>query len=122
MRKVKNLIGRIVARRRTDLGWTQADLSDRLYDAGWPLSRSEVSKLEGGLIHVYEFQLFYLAEVLETTVESLLPQRNPTQPVHDSLLRNIHHRAPMSDDVAEQTGAHIFFRRSGSRKRSAFWT
>lgn len=113
----KNLIGRRVAQLRYERNWTQENLSDRLFDAGWPLSRSEVSKLEGGRIHVYEFQLLYLAEVFALRVADLLPQWDPSQPVHETILKDIHQRP--AANAAEQSGAHFFFRRSGARDSSS---
>ncbi len=118
----KNLIGRRVAQLRYERGWTQENLSDRLHDAGWPLSRSEVSKLEGGWIHVYEFQLYYFAEVFRVSVAALLPGFDPSLPVHGSILKGIHRR-PAVADATEQPGAHFFFRRSEGRKGSSSdWT
>lgn len=112
----KNLIGRRVAQLRYERDWTQEDLSDRLFDAGWPLSRSEVSKLEGGRIHVYEFQLLYLAEVFSIAATDLLPQRDPNQPVHETLLKDIHQR-PAAGEATEQAGTHFFFRRPCAKVR-----
>lgn len=115
----KNLVGRRVAQLRYERGWTQENLSDRLFDAGWPLSRSEVSKLEGGLIYVHEFQLYYFAEVFRVSVEALLPRIDPSQPVHETILKDIHQRPPATTDPAEPSGAHFFFRRSGARESSS---
>ncbi len=114
----KNLIGRRVAQLRYERGWTQEDLSDRLFDAGWPLSRSEVSKLEGGWIHIYEFQLCYFAEVFRVSVTDLLPCIDPREPVHETILKDIHQRPPAAAE-AEQSGAHFFFRRADRRKNSS---
>lgn len=115
----KNLVGRRVAQLRYERNWTQENLSDRLFDAGWPLSRSEVSKLEGGRIHVYEFQLLYLAEVFAIRVADLLPQWDPSQPVHETILKDIHQRPSSVADAAEQSGTHFFFRRAEGRNGSS---
>jgi transcriptional regulator with XRE-family HTH domain len=102
MKQRKNLVGRTVARLRYERDWTQEELSRRLTHAGWPISRSEVSKIEAGGIYVCDFQLYYFAEVFGVSTTALLPEMVAGQPVQDTVLRVIHQRYPETDDIPPQ--------------------
>ena len=106
MKTVKNLTGRQVARLRNERGWTQEQLSDRLYDVGWIISRSEISKIEGGSIYVHDFQLFYFAQALGVLPAALLPSMDMNQPVHETVLRCIRKKkASLASDAIPE---HFF--------------
>jgi transcriptional regulator with XRE-family HTH domain len=74
--KKKNLIGRQVSRLRYERGWTQDILADRLQRAGWMISRSGVSKIEGGSLYVPDFRLLYFAHIFRVDVTALFPKVN----------------------------------------------
>ena len=89
--KTLNLVGRQVGKLRYARGWTQEELSDRLQLAGWKISRSGLSKIENCTLYVPEFRLFYFAHVFGlSSPMALLPEIDPRQPVHETLLRLIH--------------------------------
>jgi len=85
--KKRNLIGRQVSRLRYERGWTQDTLADKLQRAGWIISRSGVSKIEGGSMYVPDFRVFYFAYVFKVELTALFPTVNAQSPIHEALLR-----------------------------------
>ena len=80
--KKRNFIGRQVSKRRSELGWTQFDLADRLENAGWQYAtRSTVSKIEDGSLRIDLTQLFYLAVALRVHPIHFLPKMDWSKPV-----------------------------------------
>ena len=55
-----NVVGRQIGRLRYQRDLTQEELADELQRAGWLITRSGVSKIEGGSVYVPDFRLFYL--------------------------------------------------------------
>jgi transcriptional regulator with XRE-family HTH domain len=88
--KKENLIGRQVSRLRYKSGWTQDMLADKLQRAGWMISRSGISKIEGGSMYVPDFRLIYFAHVFRVEFTTLFPKLNLQSPIHDTLLRFVH--------------------------------
>src|SRR5437870_12948401 len=84
-----NLAGRQISRLRYERERTQEELADRLYRAGWLISRSRLSKIEGGSIYVPDFRLFYFAHVLGVQVPALFPSIDLKAPIHEMMLRFI---------------------------------
>ena len=73
--KYKNVIGAQVRRLRWKHAWTQEKLAIELHKVGWEkISRSGVSKIEGGFVAVRDFRLLYLAQALKVGVEDLVPK------------------------------------------------
>ena len=87
--KTVNLVGRQISKLRYQREWTQDELADALQRAGWLITRSGVSKIEGGSVYVPDFRLFYLAHVLGVEVSELLPRIDLSQPIHEMMLRYI---------------------------------
>lgn len=87
-----NLAGRQISRLRNQRELTQEELADALQRAGWLISRSGVSKIEGGSVYVPDFRLFYLAQVLGVEVSVLLPKIDMNQPIHETMLRFIRNK------------------------------
>lgn len=87
--KKLNLVGRRVARLRYERDMTQDELADVLERIGWSMTRSGVSKLEGGTIYVPDFRLFYLAQAFRIQITDLLPNIDLLAPVHETILRFI---------------------------------
>jgi len=83
--KGSNLIARQVSRLRYERGWTQDELADLLHKAGWFISRSGVSKIEGGLVYVHDFRLVWLASVFQVKIGDLLPRIDGRVPVLETL-------------------------------------
>ncbi len=68
----RNIIGAKVEARRKAINMKQKDLLTQLQIKGVDLNASGLSKLEGQLRYVTDFELKALAEVLELTVNELL--------------------------------------------------
>lgn len=72
------VLGALVRLKRTELGWSQKELADRLTstDAGWfgpAATQSTVARIEGATRPIRVNELYPLAEALGTTVDELLP-------------------------------------------------
>ena len=83
--KGSNLIARQVSRLRYQRNWTQDELADLLQKTGWLISRSGVSKIEGGSMYVPDFRMVWLASVFKVQVSDLLPEIDWRAPVVDTL-------------------------------------
>ncbi len=68
-------------------------LADELQLAGWMISRSGVSKIQSGLTHVSDFQLFYFGHVFAVELVALFPRIDFRSPVHETLLQFIHNES-----------------------------
>ncbi len=68
----RNIIGAKVEARRKAINMKQKDLLTQLQIKGIDLNASGLSKLEGQLRYVTDFELKALAEVLDMTVNELL--------------------------------------------------
>lgn len=71
----RNVVGRIVQKRRAELGWSQAALAAKCQLAGWDVSRGIIAAIEGRVRWVGDFEVIVLARVLGMTVAELFPQR-----------------------------------------------
>lgn len=71
----RNIIGRRVEERRKALGMRQNDLLVQLQRQGVSLNASGISKLEGQIRSVADYELVALAEVLGVSVGYLLGQQ-----------------------------------------------
>ena len=73
--KQRNFIGRLVARKRDQLDWTQDFFADRLQLAGWyDATRSTVSKIEDGSLRIDLIQFYYIATALGLRPGDLLAE------------------------------------------------
>lgn len=68
----RNLIGANVEKKRKSLGMKQKDLLTQLQIKGVELNASGLSKLEGQVRFVTDFELVAIADVLGVSVEALL--------------------------------------------------
>ncbi|MBR6551991.1 MAG: XRE family transcriptional regulator [Clostridia bacterium] len=68
----RNICGKKVEARRKEIGMKQKDLLTQLQIRGVDLNASGLSKLEGQIRSVSDFELVALAEVLNTNVAWLL--------------------------------------------------
>ena len=85
--KRKNIVGPLVRKRRYSLGWTQPQLAAKLQIAAWDLDRVGVSKIEGGIVWVSDFEMLYLAAALKVEVWHLLPATSLEKDIHDSVVK-----------------------------------
>ena len=84
--KQRNFIGRHVASRRKQNGWTQDVFTDHLQQAGWDkATRSTVSKIEDGSLRIDLTQFFYLAKALRIHPIRLLPKMDWSRPVRPQI-------------------------------------
>jgi len=90
VKKTLNIVGRQVSKFRNQRDWSQEDLAGRLQRTGWAISRSGVSKIEGGMVYVHDFQVTWLAAVLGVPRDALYPQLDSSRPIQDAILRYIH--------------------------------
>ena len=104
--KTVNLVGRQMSKLRYERNWTQDELADKLQLSGWPITRSGVSKIEGGSIYVPDFRLFYLACGFRVQLPALFPKIDLSQPIHETMLRFIHNANP--GRTAELTACDLF--------------
>jgi len=73
--KQRNFMGRLVGKKRDQLGWTQDYFADRLQLAGWHnATRSTVSKIEDGSLRIDLIQLYYIATALGLRPGDLLAE------------------------------------------------
>ncbi|MBQ6864529.1 MAG: XRE family transcriptional regulator [Clostridia bacterium] len=68
----RNIVGARVEQRRKELGMKQKDLLTQLQIGGIDLNASGLSKLEGQIRSVSDYELVALAQVLEVSVLWLL--------------------------------------------------
>jgi len=75
MIKQRNFVGRLVAKKRDQLDWTQDFFADRLQLTGWHnATRSTVSKIEDGSLRIDLIQLYYIATALGLRPGDLLAE------------------------------------------------
>ena len=68
----RNIIGARVELKRKELGMKQKDFLARLQVEGMDINASALSKLEGQIRGVYDYELVIIAKVLGVDVEWLL--------------------------------------------------
>ena len=70
----RNIVGAKIAARRKELGMKQVDLLAQLQVKGIELTASGLSKLEGQLRSVNDYEVVAIAEILDVPVTWLLGQ------------------------------------------------
>jgi len=70
----RNLIGCYVSRRRKEIGLKQKDLLTQLQIMGVDLNASGLSKIEGQMRYVTDFELKALAEALGCTITDMFEE------------------------------------------------
>lgn len=68
----KNIVGERVEKRRKEIGMKQKDLLVQLQIRGVELNASGLSKLEGQVRSVFDYELIAIADVLDVSVMWLL--------------------------------------------------
>jgi len=69
----KNVIGPVVHRRRSELGWSQAKLAAECQLAGWDVSRGIIAAIEGRVRWVGDYEIALLAKILVISIEAFYP-------------------------------------------------
>lgn len=68
-----NVVGPQIGKLRSQRGWTQEVLAQKLQLAGWDVSRTSLAKLESRLRWVSDCELLFLAKVLSVQLKDLFP-------------------------------------------------
>lgn len=69
-----NVVGQRIRTIRMEKHWTQNRLAKELQSAGLNKSRVAVARIEAQMVHVYDFQLLYIAKVLGVAPLDLFPK------------------------------------------------
>ena len=69
-----NLVGQRIRTIRMEKHWTQNRLAKELQSAGLNNSRVAVARIEAQMVHVYDFQLLFIAKVLGVALLDLFPK------------------------------------------------
>ena len=69
----KNIVGRELARLRTQRSLSQADFAACAQRTGWDISRETLAKIESGIRCVTDIEVMRLAKVLKAPVSDLFP-------------------------------------------------
>jgi DNA-binding XRE family transcriptional regulator len=68
-----NVVGYQVRKLRSQRGWTQEVMAQKLQLAGWDVSRTSLAKLESRLRWVPDCELLFLSKVLGVELRALFP-------------------------------------------------
>ena len=67
-----NICGRKVARLRSEKGWSQRELAEKLQTIGHDIGKNQVSQMELGRRFVNDIELKALSEIFHVSVDELL--------------------------------------------------
>jgi transcriptional regulator with XRE-family HTH domain len=86
-----NIIWQQVVKLRQRNRWTQEEFAVQLQFAGWHnATRSTVSKIEGGSIHIADFDVLIVAAALRVRHFDLYPEINWSRPMDETIHQNLH--------------------------------
>ena len=80
-----NLVGQRIRTIRMEKHWTQNRLAKELQSAGLNKSRVAVARIEAQMVHVYDFQLLYIAKVLGVAPLDLFPTIQANGNLHEEV-------------------------------------
>ena len=84
--KKLNLIGQQIVKLRQHHGWTQEEFAGQLQRAGWHnATRSTVSKIEGGLLCVTDYDVLIIAAALKVSLTQVYPEINWQRPMDETI-------------------------------------
>ena len=69
-----NICGRTVARMRSEKGWSQRELAEKLQTIGHDIGKNQVSQMELGRRFVNDIELKALSEIFHVSVDELLDE------------------------------------------------
>lgn len=87
MSRPLNIVGPQVRKLRTQRGWTQEVLAQKLQLQAWDVSRTSLGKLEAQLRRVPDCELLFLAKVLGVGISDLFPIRPNLKKIGPELRR-----------------------------------
>jgi transcriptional regulator with XRE-family HTH domain len=68
---LKNVVGPVIRRLRSERDWSQEDLAAKLQLKGWDCTRSWLAKIEAQQVYVKDFQLLYFCAAFGAELEEL---------------------------------------------------
>ena len=71
----RNIVGPQIRRYRDLRGWSQSTLAAKCQIAGWEITRDVVATIESRARWIGDFELVFLARILEVPVMDLLPDK-----------------------------------------------
>lgn len=74
--RLLNVIGPQLRRLRSDRSWSQPDFAAECQRKGWDVGRDTIANIEGQRRWVADFELMFLARVLDVPVQDLLPEKS----------------------------------------------
>ncbi|HTS16668.1 MAG TPA: helix-turn-helix transcriptional regulator [Verrucomicrobiae bacterium] len=80
-----NVVGQRIRAIRMEKHWTQNRLAKELQSAGLNKSRVAVARIESQMVHVYDFQLLYIAKVLGVAPLDLFPKIQANGNLHEEV-------------------------------------
>jgi len=80
-----NVVGQRIRTIRMEKHWTQNRLAKELQSAGLNKSRVAVARIESQMVHVYDFQLLYIAKVLGVAPLDLFPKIQANGNLHEEV-------------------------------------
>jgi transcriptional regulator with XRE-family HTH domain len=80
-----NLVGQRIRTIRMEKHWTQNRLAKELQNAGLKKSRVAVARIEAQMVHVYDFQLLFIAKVLGVALLDLFPKTQANGNLHEEI-------------------------------------
>ena len=83
--KNRNLVGQRIRTIRMEKHWTQNRLAKELQSAGLNKSRVAVARIEAQMVHVYDFQLLFIAKVLGVAPLDLFPKTQANGNLHEEV-------------------------------------
>jgi transcriptional regulator with XRE-family HTH domain len=105
--KKLNIIWRQVIKLRQRNRWTQEEFAVKLQHAGWHnATRSTVSKIEGGTIHIADFDVLIVAAALHVQHVHLYPeinwQRSMDETIHKHIPEELHDFVPEPEPTQKE--------------------
>jgi transcriptional regulator with XRE-family HTH domain len=79
----RNVIGPQLRRIRTVKGLSQPKLAEVLQRKGWDTSRDVIAKIEGQTRWVADFEVAFIAEVLQVHLDELFPRHRRTSTIQE---------------------------------------
>ena len=101
--KNRNLVGQRIRTIRMEKHWTQNRLAKELQSAGLNKSRVAVARIEAQMVHVYDFQLLYVAKVLGVAPLDLFPNTQANGNLHEEVMELMKPQEPCASTDRRHT-------------------
>ena len=101
--KNRNLVGQRIRTIRMERHWTQNRLAKELQRAGLNKSRVAVARIEAQMVHVYDFQLVFIAKVLGVAPLDLFPKTQANGNLHEGVMEMMKPQEPCASTDRRHT-------------------